>query len=100
MGYVDTNYVGDLDNRRSMTGYALIFVGGLISWKSIRQSTINFPTTEAEYMTITEVSKEALWLKDLIRELGFEQGVVQLQSDSQSAMYLVKYQCFMRGQSI
>jgi len=34
IGYVDSNYAGDLDKRRSTTGYVFAFVGGPISWKS------------------------------------------------------------------
>jgi len=33
-----------------------------VSWRSILQSTIALSTTEAEYMTMTEAMKEAIWL--------------------------------------
>ena len=41
-----------------------------ISWRSILQSTIALSTTEVEYMTATEVVKEAIWLKGLLGDLG------------------------------
>lgn len=40
VGYVDANYAGDLDSRKSMTGYVFTFAGGAISWKSILQDTV------------------------------------------------------------
>ena len=44
--------------------------GAPISWKSILQSTIALSTTEAEYMALTEVVKETIWLGGLLDELG------------------------------
>ncbi|MCI69532.1 hypothetical protein A2U01_0090794 [Trifolium medium] len=35
-------------------------------------------TTGAEYMAVAEAAKEALWLTGLVKELGVEQGGVQL----------------------
>ncbi|KAK3036842.1 hypothetical protein RJ639_031320 [Escallonia herrerae] len=72
-GFVDSNYAGDLDSRRSTSGYILTFCGGPICWKSVLQSTTTLSTTDGEYMALTEVAKEALWLKGLVEELGFMQ---------------------------
>ncbi|KAK3027969.1 hypothetical protein RJ639_039436 [Escallonia herrerae] len=72
-GFVDSDYAGDLDSRRSTTGYVFTFYGGPICWKSVLQSTTALSTTEAEYMALTEAAKEALWLKGLVEELGFKQ---------------------------
>ncbi|KAK2997449.1 hypothetical protein RJ639_025454 [Escallonia herrerae] len=91
-GFVDSDYAGDLDSRRSTTGYIFIFYGGPICWKSVLQSTTALPTTEAEYMALTEAAKEALWLKGLVEELGFKQRGVLLQCESQSALDLAKNQ--------
>ncbi|KAK4400677.1 Retrovirus-related Pol polyprotein from transposon TNT 1-94 [Sesamum angolense] len=66
VGYVDSDYAGDLDDRRSTT----------------------------EYMAIDETAKEALWLSGLLKELGVEQGGVQLHCESQSAIYLAKNQVY------
>ncbi|KAL4304503.1 hypothetical protein GQ457_10G014750 [Hibiscus cannabinus] len=51
-------------------------------------------TTEAEYMAVVEAAKEALWLIGLVKELGLEQGGVQLHYDSQSAIHLAKNQVY------
>ena len=60
IGYMDSDYAGDLDKRRLTIGYVFTFVGGPISWKSTLQSTVALSTTEAEYMPITEAVKEAI----------------------------------------
>ena len=51
-------------------------------------------TTEAEYMAVAEVAKEALWLKGLVKELGLNQSGVQMHCDNQNAIYLAKNQVY------
>ena len=71
-GYVDADYVGDLDERRSTTGYVFTLGRGPICWKSMIQSLVALSTIEAEYMAITEATKESLWLTSLVKELGIQ----------------------------
>ena len=91
VGYVDSNYASNIDDRRSTTGYVFTLSGGPVCWRSTLQSLVAMSTTEAEYIGVAEAAKEALWLKGLIKELGLNQGGVQLQCDSQSAIYLAKH---------
>jgi len=62
-GYVDADYVGDLDEQRSMTGYVFTIAESVVSWKAELQDTVALSTTEAEYMATVETSKKALWLR-------------------------------------
>uniref|UniRef100_A0A2N9I6R9 Integrase catalytic domain-containing protein n=1 Tax=Fagus sylvatica TaxID=28930 RepID=A0A2N9I6R9_FAGSY len=72
VGYVDADYAGEVDDRRSTTGYVFTLSGGPICWKSTLQSIVAMSTTEAEYMAVAEAAKEALWLKGLVKEAWFE----------------------------
>jgi len=45
IGYVDSDYAGDLDNRRLTTGYVFTISGGPVCWKSTIQSIIALSTT-------------------------------------------------------
>ncbi|KAM2077718.1 hypothetical protein ACFX1R_025466 [Malus domestica] len=92
VGYVDSDYAGDLDKRRSTTGFVFIIAGGPVSWRSILQSTFALSTTEAEYMAVTEAIKEAIWLQGLLDDLGVQQDHVDVHCDSQSAIHLAKNQ--------
>lgn len=92
VGYVDSDYAGDLDKRRSTTGYVFTLAGGPVSWRSTLQSTVALSTTEAEYMAVTEAFKEAIWLQGLIKDLGIVQKNVNIFCDSQSAICLAKNQ--------
>ena len=93
-GFVDSDYAGDLDKRRSLTGYVFTLGGCAISWKATLQSTIAQSTTEAEYMAIAEAVKEAIWLKSLVSEITFESISITVHCDSQSAIHLTKDQMY------
>ena len=58
-GYIDADYAGDLDQRRSTTGYMFTVAECAISWKVELQDTIALSTTKAEYMAAIEASNEA-----------------------------------------
>jgi hypothetical protein len=90
VGYVNADYAGNLDEKRSTTGYVFTLARGPICWKSMIQSMIAMVTIEAENMMAVEVAKEALWLARLVKKLGIQQGGVSLHCDSQSAIYLAK----------
>ena len=68
--YVDSDYAGDLDKRKSLIGYVFTIGGCAISWKVTLQSTIALSTTEARYIVVTKTCKETLWLKGLFGELS------------------------------
>ena len=89
-GFCDSDYAADLDKRRSISGYCFTFGGNLISWKSSLQHIVALSTTEAEYIALTEAIKEALWLKGIVSELGFNLETVNVFCDSQSAIHLSK----------
>ncbi|KAE8718614.1 Detected protein of confused Function [Hibiscus syriacus] len=72
-GYVDSDYARDLDKSKSTTGYVFKIVGGAESWISKLQSVVATSTTEANYVAATQASKEAIWLKMLLEELGHNQ---------------------------
>ena len=61
-GFVDADWVGDLDQRRSTSGYVFSLFGGAVSWMSKRQSVVVLSTTEAEYIASTHARKESVWL--------------------------------------
>ena len=90
IGYVDSDYVGDLDTRRLTTGYVFTLVGAPMNWKSTLQSTVALSTTEVKYMTLIKGVNEAIWLGGLLDELGVGQKQIFTYSDSQGAICLAK----------
>jgi hypothetical protein len=91
-GYSDADWAGDADDRRSTTGFTFLLGGGAITWKSQKQPTVALSTTEAEYMALCHSAKEAIWLKTLLRELGYQAGdtPTRIYTDNQGSMALAK----------
>nr|KYP56164.1 Retrovirus-related Pol polyprotein from transposon TNT 1-94 [Cajanus cajan] len=85
---------GDIDSRKSTSGYLIKFAGGVVAWQSRLQRCVALSTTEAEFISITEACKELLWLKKFLQELGFVQEKYPLFVDSQSAIHLGKNPTF------
>ena len=99
--YCDADSAGDIDTRRSTTGYVFLLNGGAISWSSRLQPTVAASTTEAEYMAADYSIKEGLWLRTLLRELGMKINTITICADSQSAIKLLKNPVFsMRSKHI
>ena len=88
--YCDANHAGDIDTRRSTTGYVFTFNNGAITWSSRLQPTVAASTTEAEYMAAASTVKEALWLRKLFTDLDLHIACIDIKSDSQSAIHMLK----------
>jgi hypothetical protein len=89
VGWCDADFAGDLDTRKSTTGYVFTISGGAVSWSSKRQPTVATSTIEAEYMAASAAAREALWLKKLVGELGQPVAVVPVCCDNQGALSLL-----------
>jgi hypothetical protein len=91
VGFCDADFAGDIDSRRSTTGYAFCLFGGAISWNSRLQPTVAVSTVEAEYMSAAAAVKEALWLGRLLAELGVSVQPLRVYCDNQGAIKLLKH---------
>lgn len=89
-GYCDADYAGDIDTRRSTTGYVFTLNGGAISWQSKRQPTVAASTTEAEYMAAAAAVKEGLWLRKLLNDFSIHVQPVNILADNQSAIKILR----------
>jgi hypothetical protein len=90
LGFCDADYAGDKVTWRSTSGYAFLLHGGPVSWSSKLQSTVAASTTEAEYMAAAHATKEALWLRQLLWDLGYPSPTVPMRIDNQAALTLIK----------
>ena len=69
--------------------------GGAITWSSRRQSSVALSTVEAEYMTLSVATQEAIWLRQLQEELGVtEAGPTLIYEDNQGAISMAKNPVF------
>lgn len=91
LAYGDADYAGDIDTRRSTTGYVFLFGGGAISWSSRLQPTVAASTTEAEYMAAAAAVKESLWLRKLMADFNRPIKTLTIYCDNQATIRLLKH---------
>jgi hypothetical protein len=73
VGWFDADYAADLDTRRSTSGEVFMMSGGPVSWSSKKQATVALSTVEAEYVSLTRSSKQAMWMYSFLDELHMSQ---------------------------
>ena len=69
-GYSDADWAGDVNDRKSTSGYLFKMGGGAVSWRSKKQTNVALSTAEAEYMALASAAQEAIWLRQLNSELN------------------------------
>lgn len=94
VGMTDSDFAGCLDTRRSVSGYCFALGSGAVSWSSRKQDIVTTSTTEAEYVAAFNATKEAVWLRQVLREIGFAQDQPTIiGADNQGAITLSEQQC-------
>jgi hypothetical protein len=74
--------------RRSTTGYFFKLADCTISWTSHAQKSIALSSTEAEYMAMSDCSRQAVWLQNFFGEIGFSIGPVPINGDNQGSIFI------------
>eukprot|EP00253_Pinus_taeda_P012381 PITA_12381 len=88
-GFSDSNWAGNLDDRRSIIGYAFSIGSRVIAWSSKKQSTVALSSCEAEYQALCAATCEAIWLRRLLNDAGEEQKESTIiKTDNQSTIKL------------
>ncbi|GJR36119.1 hypothetical protein Tco_1211803 [Tanacetum coccineum] len=67
--YTDAGYLTDAGDLKSQTGYVFILNGGVVDWKSTKQSISATSSIDAEYIAVFDASKEAVWIRKFISRL-------------------------------
>jgi hypothetical protein len=84
--FSDSDWAGCPDTRRTTLGYVIIICGGPISWKSQLRKTLAMSSCEGEYMSLSELGKEVIWLCNFLTELGVKYNTPKIFCDSSSAI--------------
>ena len=89
--FTDSDFMSDIDDRKSTSESLFICNGGVVSWKSSKQTVIADSTMEAEYIAVSEAAKEAFWYKKFLAELGvMSSDAISLYCDNNDTIALAK----------
>jgi len=87
--FSDANWASDPSNRHSYTDYVYLLGRAAIIWRSQKQRTIALLSTEAEYISLSEATKEAIYLRSLFHKIGMDKyGRIILSVDNLGALYI------------
>jgi hypothetical protein len=68
-GYSDANWISDAAESKATSGYVFTLGGGVVSWKSCKQTILTRSTMEAELTALDTATVEAEWLRELLMDL-------------------------------
>ncbi|CAI0547259.1 unnamed protein product [Linum tenue] len=91
LGYTDSDYAGDVDDRRSTSGYVFFLAGGAVSWASKKQPIVTLSTTEAEFIAAAYCVAHCVWLRRILESVGWSSSVAEkttILCDNSSAIKL------------
>jgi Reverse transcriptase (RNA-dependent DNA polymerase) len=95
--FSDADWGVKVNNQHSVSGYLFQINGGPVSWSLKKQHVVALSSTEAEYIVLTHVSKEVVWLRSLLGEIYDDElldRVVTVFSDNKSVISMVKNNVF------
>ncbi|KAE8671027.1 hypothetical protein F3Y22_tig00112000pilonHSYRG00251 [Hibiscus syriacus] len=91
VGYSDSDWCGDIDDRKSTSGYVFFMGDTAFTWLSKKQPIVTLSTCEAEYVAASWCVCHAIWLRNLLSKMELKQlGVTVIHVDNKSAIELAK----------
>jgi hypothetical protein len=87
--FCDSDYAGDYETRRSTSGFIIYINGSPIVWKSKGQERVAYSSTEAEYIAMSNVCKEIMFIIQLLQQMKLKVNLPAiLNVDNMGAIYL------------
>ena len=88
-GFSDSDWAGDKDDRRSITGYCVYFMDCLVAWKSRAQKNVTLSSSEAEYVAVSEICSEIKFIKMIMQFLKIEiEEPIKIYCDNVGAIFM------------
>ena len=85
--YIDADYAGDNELRKSTSGFLMIIRNAPTSWYSKLQKCVATSTAESEYYSVSECSKHSLLYMNILNELNININFVTINIDNKAAIY-------------
>ncbi|KAF0708817.1 hypothetical protein AaE_013080 [Aphanomyces astaci] len=73
-------------DRKSTTGFICLVCGGAVSWKYVKQRIVALSTCESEYVAAAEATKDGIWLRGILDDIGETQVTTTLFCDNKAAI--------------
>jgi hypothetical protein len=91
LAFTDSDYAGDIEDRKSTSGYVFLMNSGAVAWSSRKQPLVTLSTTEAEFVAAANCACQTIWMRRILEKIGYQQeGSTVIMSDSSSAIKISK----------
>lgn len=93
VGFVDADWAGDVNDRKSTSGFVFKVFDSPVIWCSRKQSIVSLSSTEAEYVALAVATGEACWLRGILQDImgsHYLKQPVTIFEDNQSTMRVAK----------
>lgn len=91
VGYTDSNYAGDLNDRKCTSGYVFMLGSGAVAWSSKKQPIVTLSTTEAEFVAAATCASQAIWMRRIHEKLSSKESkCTMIFCDNSSTIQLSK----------
>ncbi|XP_028086227.1 uncharacterized protein LOC114287147 [Camellia sinensis] len=95
VGYCDSDWAGNLDNRKNTTGFLFFLGNTAFTWSSKNQLIVALSTCEPKYIVATSCTCHAIWLRNFMKDLQFAQEeATEILVDKQSTITFAKNPVF------
>ena len=84
----DSDWAGDIKDRKSQSGCIVLFNNNIISWVSRKQNCVAGSSAESEYISLSEAAKCGLNTRNILEELNMRTPFIDVVGDNQSALTL------------
>ena len=71
IGYTDADWAGDVDSRRSMSGFLSKMGMSTIQWKATGQKCVTLSTFGSEVMALVSGTEQTIWAREFLKSAGF-----------------------------
>ncbi|KAG5869781.1 hypothetical protein JTB14_022626 [Gonioctena quinquepunctata] len=88
-GYADADWARDRSDRKSNSGYLFKFMGAMFDWRCKKQTSVALSSTEAEFISLSEASQQAIYLKGLLQDFQQDVTTTVMFEDNQSCLKLL-----------
>ena len=95
--FSDANWISDSNGMKSTSGYVFTLRGGVVSYKSSKQTCITQSTMEVEFIALEKANSEAEWFRNLLSNISLRTRptpFVSMRCDRQVAIAKAKIEMF------
>lgn len=92
VGYADSSYTRNLEDRKLIIGYCFFLGGEIVTWCSKRQQIVSISISETKYIAISHRAREKAWIRRFLNELISDQALrkMDMLGDNETSLILTK----------